>query len=132
MEHPWNRRYHISLYRSWGDRPFRVSQRRLVTLLLVELTRLWEPIPGRVDPLAELPTRWRQTLDRLRAGDAEKQIAGRLGISRHTVHTYVTALHRHFGVASRGELLAHVQQINRADRFRPRLVLSSDRGPEMP
>ena len=53
-----------------------------------------------------LSTRMRQTLRGLLAGEAEKQIAYRLNLSRHTVHVYVKALYRHFGVSSRGELLA--------------------------
>ena len=39
-------------------------------------------------------------------GDSEKQVAIRLGLSLPTVHQYVTALYRKFGVSSRGELLA--------------------------
>jgi DNA-binding CsgD family transcriptional regulator len=35
-----------------------------------------------------------------------KQIAGKLDLSRHTIHNYVKALHQRFGVSSRGELLA--------------------------
>jgi DNA-binding NarL/FixJ family response regulator len=57
-------------------------------------------------PLPELSPRMEQTLDRLLLGDSEKQIANRLGLSRHTVHVYVKALYRGFGVSSRGELLA--------------------------
>lgn len=53
-----------------------------------------------------LPPRQRETLDALLTGDSEKQVAMRLGLSRATVHEYVTALHRHFGVSSRGELLS--------------------------
>jgi DNA-binding CsgD family transcriptional regulator len=117
--------YNISLFRAWGDRPFRVSQRRLLSLLIMELTQLWEPDPGRTDPFAEMPARCRQTLERLLAGDSEKQVAARLGVSAHTVHVYVKALHRHFGVSSRGELLARCHQLTRADHFRPRLVLAS-------
>jgi DNA-binding CsgD family transcriptional regulator len=55
---------------------------------------------------APLPRRQRQTLELLLAGDAEKQIAARLSISRHTVHVYVKSLYKRFGVSSRGELLA--------------------------
>jgi len=50
--------------------------------------------------------RHKQTLELLLAGDAEKQIAGKLGLSRHTIHDYVKAIYRRFGVNSRGELLA--------------------------
>jgi DNA-binding NarL/FixJ family response regulator len=48
----------------------------------------------------------RQTLEGLLAGEAEKQIASRLDLSPHTVHVYVKLLYKHFGVSSRGELLA--------------------------
>ena len=47
-----------------------------------------------------------ETLEGLLAGDSEKQIAHKLGVSRNTVHVYVTALYRRFDVSSRGELLA--------------------------
>jgi DNA-binding NarL/FixJ family response regulator len=55
---------------------------------------------------AALPRRQRQTLELLLAGDAEKQIAARLGISKNTVHVYVKSLYKRFGVSSRAELLA--------------------------
>ncbi|HMB96713.1 MAG TPA: LuxR C-terminal-related transcriptional regulator [Tepidisphaeraceae bacterium] len=57
-------------------------------------------------PLPSLSPRMRQTLERLLAGDGEKQIAYQLGLSRHTVHVYIKALYRGFEVSSRGELLA--------------------------
>jgi len=58
-----------------------------------------------------LSRRERQTLELLLAGNAEKQIAAQLSISRHTVHVYVKSLYRQFNVNSRGELLARwVQQ----------------------
>src|SRR5581483_5997943 len=64
-------------------------------------------IPGnghhlRFDPPSDaLPPRMRQTLQRLLAGDSEKQIAQHLGRSRHTVHVYVKAIYKRFGVCSR-------------------------------
>ena len=57
-------------------------------------------------PGAPLSRRQRQTLELLLAGDAEKQIAARLAISRHTVHVYVKSLYKRFAVNSRPELLA--------------------------
>jgi len=56
--------------------------------------------------IAALAPRVRQTLHRMLAGDAEKEIAVHLGVSKHTVHVYVKSLYRHFDVTSRGELLA--------------------------
>ncbi len=53
-----------------------------------------------------LSRRERQTLELLLAGNAEKQIAARLSISRNTVHVYVKSLYKRFDVSSRGELLA--------------------------
>lgn len=54
-----------------------------------------------------LAPREKQTLRALLDGDSEKQIACRLGISLPTAHQYVTNLHRHFEVNSRGELMAY-------------------------
>ena len=54
-----------------------------------------------------LPQRLRQTLVCLLDGDTEKRAARRLGISRSTLHQYVTMLYRHFGVTSRSELLIY-------------------------
>lgn len=61
-----------------------------------------------IDPemVEALPRRLRQTLEYLLRGDSEKQIASRLGISRHTVHDYVKSLYKRMEVSSRGELLA--------------------------
>jgi hypothetical protein len=47
-----------------------------------------------------LSRRLRQTLACLLDGDTEKRAAQRLGISRSTLHQYVTMLYRHFGVTS--------------------------------
>lgn len=57
-------------------------------------------------PEPDVSPRMRQTLRRLLAGDSEKQIARQFGLSPNTVHVYVTGLYRHYGVCSRGELLA--------------------------
>ena len=54
-----------------------------------------------------LSPRLRQTLDGLLSGEAEKQIAARLDISRATVHEYVGMLYQHFGVEGRAELMAY-------------------------
>jgi DNA-binding CsgD family transcriptional regulator len=53
-----------------------------------------------------LPPRLLRTLERLLAGESDKEIAQKLGISRHTVHEYVGDLYRRFGVSGRGELMA--------------------------
>lgn len=53
-----------------------------------------------------LPPRLRRTLERLLAGESEKTAARAMGISHHTVHEYVKQIYKHFGVNSRGELMA--------------------------
>ena len=53
-----------------------------------------------------LSRRMEQTLRSLLGGDSEKQVAAKLGLSQHTVHVYVKALYKRYGVSSRGELLA--------------------------
>jgi hypothetical protein len=109
----------ICLNRQWGDRSFGERERRLVHLFHRELDRLWRTPPLARDPAADLPPRLRQTLTGLRAGQGEKQIARALGLSRHTVHHYVTDLHRRLDASSLGELLA--RSTPRLD-FRPRLA----------
>jgi DNA-binding CsgD family transcriptional regulator len=63
------------------------------------------PTPA-ISPGEPLSRRERQTLELLLAGNADKQIAAQLEISRHTVHVYVKSLYKRFGVNSRSELLA--------------------------
>ena len=55
---------------------------------------------------SQLSPRLQETLHFLLTGKSEKQIATELGLSKHTVHSYVKALYKHFGVTSRAELLA--------------------------
>jgi DNA-binding NarL/FixJ family response regulator len=75
--------------------------------LVAEFCRLVGEQLGRAAPRGEgLPPRVRQTLERMLAGDSEKQIAAHLRVSPHTVHVYVKSLYRRYEVASRGELLA--------------------------
>jgi DNA-binding NarL/FixJ family response regulator len=83
--------------------------------LIAEFCRLLAPSSGRAALCSlvfdlrnqrGLSRRMRQTLERLLAGDQEKEIANRLGVSQNTVHVYVKALYRHYNVSSRGELFA--------------------------
>jgi hypothetical protein len=101
--------HEVVLNRLLGERPFGRRERRLVHLLHQELVphlgrglATWEePGPAGLSP------RLRQALEALLGGDGEKQAALRLGVGARTLHEYVVAVYRHFGVSSRGELLAH-------------------------
>jgi len=67
-------------------------------------------------PTGELSPRLEQTLRHLLCGDSEKQVARKLALSQHTVHVYVKALYRRFGVSSRAELLAkHLNRVRRSE-----------------
>jgi DNA-binding CsgD family transcriptional regulator len=100
----------LSLDRPPATPRFTERQRRLVHFFHHELVRLIPFILARdtKGPLAALPPRLRQTLECLLEGDGEKQVAARLGLSRHTVHEYVIALYRRFDVSSRSELLVRI------------------------
>ncbi len=98
----------LFVHRSVGAPPFSKRDVDLVNLLHAEVGEMiGAELAAAAEPgLRKLPPRQREVLDLLLDGDAEKQIAATLGISRATVHEYVTALYRHFEVSSRGELLA--------------------------
>ena len=81
--------------------------------ILSLLTRQIAPLVGtqlatqRQKGLHRLSPRLNQTLQRLLAGDSEKEIAARLALGHTTVHDYVGTLYRHFGATSRAELMAY-------------------------
>jgi DNA-binding CsgD family transcriptional regulator len=107
----------ISLHRALGERDFAPRGRRLLHVFHAELGRLIGKAlisSSDVRDVSRLSPRLRQTLDCLQRGDSEKQVASRLGLSRPTVHQYVMALYRHFGVGSRAELLAYFLRIPRS------------------
>jgi DNA-binding CsgD family transcriptional regulator len=98
----------VILGRAAGDRPFgrreelvvQVAHAALAPLIGGPLARFAEPSPS------ALPPRARDVLRCLLEGDGDKQIAARLGLRPLTVNGYVKQIYAHFGVSSRGELLA--------------------------
>jgi DNA-binding CsgD family transcriptional regulator len=122
----------LGLHRYDTHHPFTAVEHKLVRLFHVELGRLWRAsaLHDAEDASKELSPRLSQTLEGLLQGSSEKQIAFALGLSQHTVHHYVQALHKRFGVASRAELLARANQ-QRQD-FRPKLSAESDADGKIP
>ena len=114
----------LGLHRYDLARPFTPSQAKLIRLFHVELGRLWkqDALKRAADPAHDLPPRLSQTLDGVLRGDSEKQIAFALGLSQHTVHNYIRALHTRFSVSSRAELIAKATE-DRAD-FTPKLTIT--------
>jgi DNA-binding CsgD family transcriptional regulator len=100
----------FTVHRAIGERDFSTREVQLLRFFHQELGRLiGHSRVGALEPSPEqLSPRLRQTLTCLLDGDSEKQVAGRLGLSRATTHQYVTALYRHFKVGSRAQLLVHV------------------------
>lgn len=112
-------------YRFAPSLPFGRREARLMRLFHAELGRLWraDAMEKARDPAADLAPRLQQTLALLLEGDSEKQVAYKLGISPHTVHNYVKALHQRFDVSSRGELLAAANPPDKGpEAFRPKLT----------
>jgi DNA-binding CsgD family transcriptional regulator len=99
----------VSIHR-WGkgQRRFGRRETEVARALFEELN--WLYTTGRFDPpvpgLAGLPPRLAEVLDLLRAGQAPKQIAQRLGLSVHTVRDHVKRLYARAGVGDRGALMA--------------------------
>jgi DNA-binding CsgD family transcriptional regulator len=108
---PDGRRLKLSFHREMNDTPYTERHAQLLQLFNQNLANLYvlprtehsQETDARID---SLPARVRPVLQRLLAGDAEKQAALKLGLSPHTVHEYTKLLYRTFGVNSRGELLA--------------------------
>lgn len=96
--------YITLLYRHFGVR----SRAQLLATVLQRL----EQLPGKptASALAGVPLspRLRETLDCLLQGHSEKEAAEQLQLSPATIHQYVNALYRRFGVASRGQLLGQI------------------------
>jgi DNA-binding CsgD family transcriptional regulator len=101
----------FSLGRLLGKPAFTPQEIGTVRFMHQELARLWR----RPDPVGvhTLPARQREVLDGIRRGEPRKAIAGRMGVSVHTVHTYEKALFERAGVKSRGELLARLAKLVR-------------------
>ena len=105
----------ISINRETGARKFDGRERAFLRLFIREVDELAGTALSinEEGPFAGLSVRARQVLEALLQGDTEKQIAARLGVSRHTVHDYVKEIYRRFKVSSRGELSAYYHRFNR-------------------
>lgn len=111
----------ITLRRPWGDKPFNRRCKRIVALFHAELARLWrrrwptnEDANERFALAGDssgtgLPWHLQQVVAQLRVGHSEKEATTTLGLSRHTVHTYVKELYSRLSVHSRGEAMAKLQ-----------------------
>lgn len=98
----------LSVERPFEDRrPFDARERMLLDITHFEASWIYQgDVLLATRGGMSVSPRQRQVLDYLLAGHSEKQIADMLRLSPNTVHHHVKALHKHFGVSSRSELLA--------------------------
>lgn len=110
------RRYsYLTVRRAWGDRCFSPRERALFAHFHAFAGRFLATKPrsvedgrpaGRVLDWPRMTPRRRLVLEGLLQGESEKEIARRIGRSRHTVHRHVMWIYRAMGVSSRSELMA--------------------------
>lgn len=105
-----NTAYSLCFCRSLDEPPFSESQRDFTLYLLQVLGpllhRFWHQGPSASSMLIlDLPMRLRRVVSCLMNGDTEKAAAARLGLSHHTVHSYVRELYDLVGVRTRTELM---------------------------
>jgi DNA-binding CsgD family transcriptional regulator len=102
----------VGIQRCPGDPRFSEREKAIVHLLHTHAPHVYHvpgPAPSEYDQLAP---RLRPVLRYLLQGDAEKEVAAKLKLSRHTVHRYTQSIYRELGLHSRGELLAkHARRI---------------------
>jgi DNA-binding CsgD family transcriptional regulator len=98
----------LSMHRHAGRQRFTERDRDIVHLVTSEVP--WLHSRGHNVPATNatlrLSARLRSVLLLLLSGDSRKQIATRLEISEHTLSDYIKAIHRHYKVNSRNELVA--------------------------
>ena len=71
-----------------------------------EVVRLLQRIPTAGDVNAHLSPREREVLERLAAGRTYKQIANEMGVTIHTVRSYIRRIYEKLHVQSRTEAVA--------------------------
>ena len=95
----------VALQRGLGDPQFTDREKAIVHFLHTHAAYVYH-VPGGQPGLDQLAPRLRPVLKFLLQGDAEKQVAAKLGLSQHTVHRYTQAIYNELKVHSRAELLA--------------------------
>ena len=97
----------VGLQRAPGDPQFTEREQAIVHLLHANAPHVYyaPPAPARAE-LDRLAPRLQPVLRYILQGDAEKEVAAKLKLSRHTVHRYTQVIFQTLGVHSRGELLA--------------------------
>lgn len=101
----------LGLTRPGGAKPFTERERKMVAFVSDGLAWFYHSYRQHAAAEPRLAPALRRTLNLLKQGASEKEVAKITRLSPHTVHDHVKALYRHFQVSSRGELLAKVFRI---------------------
>ena len=96
----------VGIQRCPGDPAFGERDKALVHLLHTSAPHVYAGMRQHPPELDRLAPRLRPVLRYLLQGDAEKEVAAKLRLSRHTVHRYTQAIYQQLEVHSRAELLA--------------------------
>ena len=112
------RKFGFGLHRAMGEKPFSTRELQCVEAMILlspqafglssailsgqAVGRAISPVPDS----AALPPRLKPVFHALLSGDGSKQIAIKLGLSRHTVLEYTKQLYRRLNINSRNELMA--------------------------
>lgn len=107
-------------HRRGARKPYTSADRLLAKVLIPELRRSFDAgeLSPTIAPVAGLPPRAAQVLQRLLRGQSPKQIATELGLSVFTVRDHVKLLLERFHVSSTPELLAYLLNDPQSDQWR--------------
>jgi DNA-binding CsgD family transcriptional regulator len=96
----------LGIQRSPGDPQFTEREKAVIHMLHTNAPHVYYVATPARPELDQLAPRLQPVFRYLLQGDAEKEVAAKLKLSRHTVHRYAQAIYRDLEVHSRGELLA--------------------------
>ena len=96
----------VCICRSAGERKFGLREQDLVFLVAHLVSERLQHSLHTEESLGMLSRRQIDVLDLLLTGRSEKEIAERVGLSRHTIHDHIKDIYSRIGVHSRPELMA--------------------------
>ena len=96
----------VAIQRSLREPVFTERERAMVHFLHTHASQVYHVQPPSAPEIEALAPRLKPVLRLLLQGDAEKQVAAKLKLSRHTIHRYSQTIYRGLGVNTRAELLA--------------------------
>lgn len=108
----------IGIYRNLGMAHFDAREAKIAHIVLSEVPWLhFTAFPDQASQgITSLYPRHRTVLNMLCEGWSRKKIAGKLGLSENTIHSYTKTVFKHFDAHSQAELIARFTKGNGEDR----------------